>query len=154
MPKICFLPSICSCSWETIWLCTCNKDINPNLNGIHPCVIYHPWLCFVIDQSSWTWDFLSWYTTLRSLTIDYVIFQVNVSTRIQLYTVWVLRIFHELQNSWDLPSFVHQKNRQFNLLGNCDFLKKYSKNYNWNVVKDDVKSKVGWLKKRGFLLVI
>jgi hypothetical protein len=31
---------------------------------------------------------------------------------------------------------------------------KYSKNYNWNVVEDDVKSKVGWLKKKGFLLVI
>jgi hypothetical protein len=30
----------------------------------------------------------------------------------------VLRIFHELQNIWDLPSFVHQKNRQLNLLEN------------------------------------
>jgi hypothetical protein len=31
---------------------------------------------------------------------------------------------------------------------------KYSKSYNGNVVEDDVKSKVGWLKKLGFLLVI
>jgi len=31
-------------------LCACNKDISPNLNVIHPCVIYHASLCFVIDQ--------------------------------------------------------------------------------------------------------
>jgi len=31
---------------------------------------------------------------------------------------------------------------------------KYSKNYNWNVVTNDVKLKVGWSKKKGFLLVI
>jgi hypothetical protein len=23
-------------------MCTCNEDISPNLNVIHPCVIYHP----------------------------------------------------------------------------------------------------------------
>jgi len=32
----------------------------------------------------------------------------------------MLKIFHELQNSWFSPSFVHQKNRWLNLLGNCE----------------------------------
>ncbi len=64
--------------------------------------------------------------------------------------MWVLRIFHELQNSWDVPSFVHQKSRQFNSFGTWNNFFKYSKNYNGNVVEDDVRSKVGWLKKRVF----
>jgi hypothetical protein len=37
------------------------------------------------------------------------------------------------------------------IVNNC---LKYLKNYNKNVVKYDLKLKVGWLKKRGFLLVI
>jgi hypothetical protein len=65
----------------------------------------------------------------------------------------VLRIFHELQNSWFSPSFVHQKNRWFDLLGNYESILNIQK-LQLNVIEDDVKLNAGWLKKKGFLLMI
>jgi len=63
----------------------------------------------------------------------------------------VLRTFRELQNIWDMPSFVHQKSRWLTIyLKIVDIFFKYSKQYNWNVVEDDIKLKVVWLKKKGF----
>ncbi len=54
-----------------------------------------------------------------------------------------------------MPSFVHQKSRWFTIyLEIVNNFFKWSKQYNWNVVEDDIKLKAVWLKKKGFLLLI
>ncbi len=51
-------------------------------------------------------------------------------------------------------TFVHQKSKRFNLLGNYDFFLNIKKITIETYVKNDIKSKAGWLKKKGFLPMI